>query len=51
MNEHRTAEESTQEFADARAATYARANSDFGIGTNYGLHWAVVVILLYIGLT
>ena len=37
INLHRTEEESTKEFANNRAATYAQANEDFNVGTKYGL--------------
>ena len=50
FNKARTPEESTQEFADARAAKLDSANSDFAVGVKYGLLWAVVVGLLWLGL-
>ena len=37
FNKARTAEESTQEFADARAAKFDSANEDFNVGLKYGL--------------
>lgn len=37
FNKARTPEESTKEFANARAATYASANEDWNVGMKYGL--------------
>ena len=37
FNKARTAEESTQEFADARAAKFDSANDDFSNGTRDGI--------------
>jgi len=50
FNKARTPKEATKEFATARAVTFDAANKDFGVGVKYGLLWAVVVGLLFIGL-
>ena len=50
FNKARTSEESTKEFADARAAVFAKANGDFNVGLIYGLALipATLAILIWI---
>jgi len=50
FNKARTAEESTQEFADDRQAQLDKTNADFNSGVKLGLMLTVIVGLLYIGL-
>jgi len=48
FNAARTPEESTQEFADARAAMYDAANKDFSIGTIGGIFISIAVGFAYL---